>query len=577
MRWFLAAVLGVWTSAAASSPLVLSPNSPDRIELRQYVEVIRDPGGTLSAEDVRKASTAQRLGPGSGLNFGYSRDTLWLRLHIESTLPEPSDWRLELDYASLDYAELHDAEGVQKSGDRVPLAERSIAHRNAVFAVQLAPGERRELLLRVRSEGSLTINPLLWRASAFHAHSEVNYAWHALYFGMLLALCGYNFLLWFVLRDRAYLYYVMFGISVGVGIASIYGMAGQFLWPGSVDWSNRALVVGIAASGVVAPLFAQAYLGTAGRDPLWHGWLTAVAVLHAALLMVGLFAPMRLAMQAMSVGTLVNCLLMLSCGADCARRGVPGAHIYVVAWASMLLGGVMMALRNFGLLPTHFLTLHGMQVGSALEMLLLSFALARRFNQIKAEKEEAQQRLVVSLQRHERELEARVAERTSQLAQANERLRNLAHSDALTGLANRTALYAHLEAARDKPISLLLLDLDGFKPINDRYGHDAGDRVLVEVAARLKSAAPQSEMVARLGGDEFVIVIPSGDDAQALAERILAAVEEPVLAVSGARVGASIGIAQGIVASAGSELLRRADGAMYAAKAAGKGTIRWAT
>ena len=83
-------------------------------------------------------------------------------------------------------------------------------------------------------------------------------------------------------------------------------------------------------------------------------------------------------------------------------------------------------------------------------------------------------------------------------------------------------------------------------------------------------------MVARLGGDEFVIVIPSEDDAQALAERILAAVEEPVFAVSGARVGASIGIAQGIVASAGSELLRRADGAMYAAKAAGKGTIRWA-
>jgi diguanylate cyclase (GGDEF)-like protein len=576
VRFWLLALLCWCTTGMAAPLLVLDRATPDRIDLRAHLDVVRDPDKALDADSVRRATQAQRLSPGIGLNFGYTRDALWLRIDIQSELPVSSDWRLELDYPSLDHAELYDGRSVQRAGDRIPLTARAIAHRNPVFALQLAPGERRSLLVRVESEGSLTVNPVLWRAAAFHVHSERSYAWQALYFGMLLALCGYNLLLWLILRDRAYFYYVLFGVSVGVGIASIYGMAGQFLWPASVDWSNRALVVGIAVSGVVAPLFAQAFLNTAAGAPRWHRWLTAIAVVHALILVMGLFAPMRVAMQAMSVGTLANCLLMLACGVDCARRGLPGARIYVAAWASMLLGGVMMALRNFGLLPTHFLTLHGMQVGSALEMLLLSFALASRFNQIRAEKEEAQRRLVASLQQQERELEARVAQRTAELAEANERLKALAHSDPLTGLANRAALSNYLNGIRQTPVTLLLIDLDGFKPINDRHGHEAGDRVLVEIAGRLRAVLDSGTMVARLGGDEFVVVLPAAVDAAAVAERMLAIVRQPLASVPAAQVGASIGIATGEVDAAGNELLRRADAAMYAAKAAGKGLARWA-
>ena len=128
-------------------------------------------------------------------------------------------------------------------------------------------------------------------------------------------------------------------------------------------------------------------------------------------------------------------------------------------------------------------------------MLLLSFALADRFNQMKLEKAQAQaqalaakQELVESLQQQERVLAQRVAERTDELAAANTRLRDLALHDALTGLANRPALYAHLgealERARaaDGAVCLLMIDLDGFKAVNDRHGHEVGDQVLIEVA-----------------------------------------------------------------------------------------------
>lgn len=580
---------------ARAGGLVLDAHTPARTELRGHLSLLRDPDGSLDAAAVRaRAADFQPLQPGRGLNFGYSSDVLWLRLELRSALAGPSEWRIELDYASLDHAELHDGgRPVQRGGDRLRWSERSIAHRNPVFALQLAPGERRELLLRVRSEGSLTVNPVLWRAAAFQVHSQDGYAAHALYFGMLLALAGYNLLLFAVLRDRAYLYYVLFVLATGVGIASIYGLAAQYLWPDAVEWSNRALIVAFAGSGMVGPLFARDFLATAKRAPRWHLALAICALVHAGVLAIGLLAPLRAGMQLMSLSTLASCLLMLGCGIDCMRRGYPGARLYVLAWSLLLLGGMLMALRNFGLLPTGFLTLHGMQVGSALEMLLLSFALAERFNTVRREKAQAQaavlaaqRELVASLQQHERELEQRVAERTAALAAANERLRELALSDPLTGLANRAALYAHLDEAWQRaraggpPVVLLLVDLDGFKPVNDTLGHETGDRVLVEVAQRMRALSRPGDLAARLGGDEFVLVaqglaLPQG--AQALGERLLAELTRPMAAAPQARIGASIGIAVGAPGpSESGELLRRADDAMYAAKAAGKGTIRWA-
>lgn len=584
----------LYAAAAGAEPaLVVGADSPGRIDLRAHLAVLPDPAEELdAAAAAARAAQFERLTPGRGLNFGYTDGALWLRLRLRSAQPEPSDWRLELDYASLDHAQLFDSGGpVQVSGDRVALAERTLPHRNPVFALTLAPGESRELLLRVRSEGSMTVNPSLWRAEDFHRHSEDSYAAHALFFGMLLALAAYNLLLYFTLRDRAYLYYVLFVLGVGTGIASIYGLAGQYLWPNAVYWSNRALVVSFALAGIVGPLFTREFLDTVRRAPAWHRWLAIGAAVHVPVLAIGLWAPMRLGMQTMSVTTLLNCLLMLGCGIDCWRRGVPGARLFVLAWAVLLLGGVLMALRNFGLVPTNFLTLHGMQVGSALEMLLLSFALADRFDTMKREKAAAQaealaaqRERVAALQEHERELENRVAERTEALAAANAQLRELALRDPLTGLANRAALYVHLDEAlrrargRGQPICLLLVDLDGFKAVNDLYGHEAGDHVLVEVAERLRSVTRPEDLVARLGGDEFVLVAESLDlprQAQRIGERLLAALTEPLRSVPQAQIGASVGIAVGTGENL-EALLRRADAAMYAAKAAGRGNVQWA-
>jgi len=171
---------------------------------------------------------------------------------------------------------------------------------------------------------------------------------------------------------------------------------------------------------------------------------------------------------------------------------------------------------------------------------------------------------------------------------SEERVRHLAHHDALTGLPNRFSLQERLAqalgfAARNrKMLALMMIDLDNFKTINDTLGHQTGDRLLIEVAQRLLQAVRASDIVARLGGDEFVVVLPDIDvpaDAAHVAEKILETVERPC-AVDGQelRTSPSIGICLYPTDAASSDdLMKNADVAMYHAKAQGRANYQFFT
>jgi diguanylate cyclase (GGDEF)-like protein/PAS domain S-box-containing protein len=170
---------------------------------------------------------------------------------------------------------------------------------------------------------------------------------------------------------------------------------------------------------------------------------------------------------------------------------------------------------------------------------------------------------------------------------AEAQLRQIATHDPLTGLRNRRALAERLEQALARVersagiLALLFVDLDGFKLVNDEYGHGAGDEVLCEVARRLLLATRQTDVVARVGGDEFVVLIEtdvSTDFVEVMCTRIMQSLRMPCPFARGtAHIGASIGVAVCPPAVMDAvELMRRADAAMYTAKRAGKGRVHYA-
>ena len=163
----------------------------------------------------------------------------------------------------------------------------------------------------------------------------------------------------------------------------------------------------------------------------------------------------------------------------------------------------------------------------------------------------------------------------------------LAHRDSLTGLANRLLFEEHLsraiaEADRSgEHMAVLFVDLDGFKAINDTYGHAAGDRVLCQMATRLRQGVRRPDSVARLGGDEFAVLVRDvgSSGTLELGERLLAAICAPIALADGpASIGASIGVSLFPEHGPdGATLLHRADKAMYAVKSRGKHGVAVAT
>jgi len=210
--------------------------------------------------------------------------------------------------------------------------------------------------------------------------------------------------------------------------------------------------------------------------------------------------------------------------------------------------------------------------------------LARRFNRM-AETLEASQ---ASLSRLAADLEQQVRERTRELEEQNRRFAQMANTDPLTGLTNRRGLeielerYLSLSRRNQQPLAVIMMDLDHFKMYNDKCGHLSGDTVLKAVAAALRGRARTSDVVARWGGDEFCILIPATDSQGALVatQRFVLAVLEAMADLSRSDVSAVLGASAGVACypedgEEASELIARADAALYRVKATGgSGVLR---
>jgi diguanylate cyclase len=206
-----------------------------------------------------------------------------------------------------------------------------------------------------------------------------------------------------------------------------------------------------------------------------------------------------------------------------------------------------------------FWTLHSFQLGSAADMLLFLGVLGQRSAALRAA--------------------------TAEAVRERDVMRSLAYTDSLTGLSNRRALQLALHAALERCspqrlVAVYLLDLDGFKPINDTHGHDVGDDLLVSVSHRLQACVRQhTDVVARLGGDEFIIMaqdLSTPEQAHELGLSLLRAFEHPIaLSELRLRVGLTVGYALAPLDSDDPQgLIRQADAAMYAGKQSGKHTLR---
>ena len=436
--WAVLCLLGM-TATAHAADLLLDGSSQARpLNLTPYWATLEDTEQQWTIEDVSSAAFQSRftkpLIRNDSLNFGLSRSAIWLRITIANTSRQELERLLEVAFTHLHHVDFYSPAGTGferiATGHARPFAERAVNHRHFVFPLRLAAGVETTYYLRVASGTGLDIPTKLWERNAFEHDSLHEYISQALYFGMLLALGLYNLLLFASLRDRTYLHYVMFVGANALSLIAFSGVGFQFLWPQAPGWSMISSMIGFALTGLTLMLFQRHLLATEATVPVLDKVMRLMIVLNVLQMIAFCTLPYHRVIGTGITLDMLNMLLALIVGITCKIRGQRSAPFFLLAFSCLVITAVLTALRSYGVtgIP-NFLAVYGIQIGSALEMLLLSLALADRFNQMKREKENAQQQLVDSLKRSERILEQRVAARTTELLRTNREL--LEHEKAL--------------------------------------------------------------------------------------------------------------------------------------------------
>lgn len=409
------------------------------INLSTSAQVLEDPTGRLNLQQVLASS--DRFIPakphGEDLNFGFTNSTYWIKLKLSKAIDAESKWILSIPYQTLDHITLYapGKDGVA-TGNLMPFSSRPIKSRFFSFPITLEV-EPQDFYLQVQSQYALTIPIEAWTPQAFYESTQDTWGIQALYFGELLALVIYNFLLFLYLRDRSFLLYTLFGISMGMAMFAGNGYGRIYLWQNLPYWDEVAQCVCLSLASLFGIFFTTTFLDSKKNTPRLYKVMVVMAVFYAVIAMMLTFAnPLQLPTSYFFVSFAflapLTTLLLIAAGFLALRSGQRDARFFLLAWGLLWAGGFVAAMRAFGLVPSTLFTNYAVQISSAFEMLLLSFALADKIRierqareRAQAEKMLAEKDLIETLKNSEQVLERTVALRTAELETSLKKEKNL--------------------------------------------------------------------------------------------------------------------------------------------------------
>ncbi|MGY0612094.1 sensor domain-containing diguanylate cyclase [Luteimonas sp. A501] len=581
-------------SASASSVIELSADTGE-IALSPHVTYRHDTAATDALADAWRALEAGGFKPLPGGNpaFGFQDGAFWVHARVVNRNPDEPRWLMVQTYPLSDHLDVYlrypDGHVEHHAGgDTLPFSERAIRYRHPNFMLDLPAGQPVDILFRVQSQSSMQVPLVLYTPGAFTELSRDAQLAIGLYYGILLALFFYNLVLWLVLRDASYFWYLFHISAFGLVLFCLNGLGFEYLWPNNVWLADKSVPLSISLALIGMHQFARVFLGLGDRWPTGNRVSIIAISAFACFGIAAVFVPYRLITPAVSLAVLASIVWITVVSVVALRKGYRPARLFLLSWSMFLAGTAVFTLVAFGVIPKTFYTEYGVQIGSALEMLFLSVALSYRYASLRNENERIVSQANVQLERTVATRTRELQRTLDQLEQAHSRLRESSRRDGLTGLYNRSHFHDAFERLlvacnQDRrPLSLLMVDLDFFKAINDEHGHLVGDDVLRAAARRIGQALrPHEALLARFGGEEFVIVLPGIDlrAAVAVAEEVRRAISSaPCESQQGpnVRISGSVGVHTVVPGTIDDidDALQVADQALYAAKANGRDCVR---
>ena len=566
-------VISGWLPLVGANPESATVHLKDRfsrISLGRYTEILEDPQGLLTIDEVTKEPFIKkfRLNTSTNVSLGMTRSTYWFRFQLSGDSALSENLILLFHSATLKEVTLylpfknHDRNYYREmsGGWNRKSTKQDADFLMPAFSISRSADYSQYIYARVKTPYTMSFQMQLYDMPSFQRQSWLLTVLVFVCLGILSAMTLYNISLSFFLKDRQYFIYVLYMFFQIVYQINLTG-AGRLLNTSAGDWLLENLVQSGCTMVFLAALFAREFNFTKQNAPVHYQLLNATmaaACLTALLAWAGF--PFYANKLIHIIGLLLT-ILVLSTGISVAWKGYKPAFYFIVAWSTIVMGAAIFLLRGLGWLPANAFTFYAMLIAGALESILLSIALAYRIRVLQGERDLLQ---------------------TEKIALSRE-----ATIDELSGLHNRLYFNRLLPRQIEKshfigqPLTLMVIDVDYLKRYNDTYGHQEGDRLISSVGRAILSSIRTNDWACRYGGEEFVVIMPGIDinDGRVVAMRIANSFKSLSLKPKAdleLHWTVSIGLAQTTPKETAASLFKRADQALYEAKSKGRDRIEMA-
>ena len=386
---------GVTAVAQSQDPIILT-DIKEQYPLGLHLEILEDKSGILTIDDVTSPEVAVQFRPSLEENpgLGITDSAYWVRLQVGNEASSETDWLLVYDSIAFHvdyYFPAAEGEGFEviRTGAALPFDTRDVPVGQFVFQLPIDPHESETVYMRFVSEGSLILPLTILSEREFTQQALRQQVLNGILYGILLILSIYNLVLFFTLRDKSYLYYVLFFGTILLGIMALDGFAAQYLWPNLSLFAAISTRLFIVMSYGFALLFTTSFLRTKEYTPRLHQvmitltigifillgpmffWFRETAVLHIALMFV-------------------SSIIMIIAGVLVWRSGYNPARYFLIGWLVVFAGFMILALTLAGVGPLSDISASILRLGLIFLALVLSIGLADRINIYRNEVAEAQ-------------------------------------------------------------------------------------------------------------------------------------------------------------------------------------------
>jgi hypothetical protein len=423
--------LAFFNKADAQAPVTLNDTIKQHIFSFNEIECLEDTNSSYSFQQItsKKFSNQFKASKIGTPKNDHLESAYWYRIRIKRNAQTQNDWMLEffdqtIDQITVFYPTDNNHFTVQQLGDNYLFSNRLYHHKN--FTVKLNDKSLfdKVFYIRIKSHQPANVIVVLKSMSWFVKYALDEYFFFGLFYGMILVFSLYNLMMFAVIGQRHYLFYIMYNLSIGLYEMCADGIAYQYLWPNAPNWNQFAYGIPLFSASIFALLFTQSFLHVKIKAPKLNNLIFWVIALRTTFFLLCLFYNHE--WFSYKLVEIIPLGLAFYTGCSILRTGYHPARFFVIGYSFLIIGFIIKLLILFDVswLPFGPVTHYSLSFCFVMEMLLVSFAIGDKVRHLKKKKNKAQKRIIAQLSYNEqlkdnlnKELERKVEERTREVVE----------------------------------------------------------------------------------------------------------------------------------------------------------------